>query len=66
MATPEQYLSTFDLFGDGQAVLADLMEKFGAELFVAGGLEAERKTLVNLGRRQVLDHILAQMGQAKL
>ena len=63
-ATPQQYVHVFDLTEDGRAVLAELLERFGADLFVPGGVEAERQTLVNLGRRQVLDHILAQIGKA--
>jgi hypothetical protein len=61
MATPQQYAGTFDFHEDGRAVLADLVEKFGAELYVAGGTDAERATLVNLGQRRVLDHILKQI-----
>lgn len=61
MATPQQYRGTFELTNDGQAVLADLVERFGTVLYVAGGVEAERQTLVNLGHRQVLDHILKQI-----
>lgn len=61
MATPQQYALTFDFAQDGRDVLSDLVEKFGAELFVPGGQDAERQTLVNLGQRRVLDHILKQI-----
>lgn len=62
-ATPQQYAHTFGLSGDGQAVLDDLIERFGAALYVPGGHEAERQTLVNLGRRQVIDYIMAQISK---
>ena len=31
-ATPQQYVSAFELFGDGRAVLADLVRLFGGAL----------------------------------
>jgi hypothetical protein len=64
-ASPQQYRSTFELYRDGEAVLVDLMARFGGELFVAGGQEGERQTLINLGRRQVLDHILGQINKVQ-
>lgn len=64
-ATPQQYAHAFSLTADGQAVLEDLIERFGADLYVPGGVEAERQTLVNLGRRQVVDHIMAQLAKVE-
>lgn len=62
-ASPEQYRNAFELTTDGHAVLEDI-EEFCGSLYVPGGQEAERQTLVNLGRRQVLDHILRRIAQA--
>lgn len=65
-ASPDQYRSTFELNNDGQAVLADLVDLFGSELFVSGGVDGERQTLVNLGQRRVLDHILSQINRTQV
>jgi hypothetical protein len=61
MATPQQYSSTFDLFGDGRAVLDDLVQKFGAAPFVPGMPD---QTAYNCGARAVIEHIHAEMAKA--
>lgn len=60
-ATPQQYRSTFDLFNDGQAVLDDLITKFGRAPFVAGQPDV---TAFNCGAKAVIEHIVAQMDAA--
>lgn len=58
MATPQQYRSAFELFNDGQAVLEDLVEKFGGPPFVAGQTD---QTAYNCGAKAVIEHIYAQI-----
>lgn len=57
-ATPTQYLSTFELYGDGRAVLDDLIKRFGGPPFVAG---APDQTAYNCGAKAVIEHIAAQI-----
>lgn len=59
-ATPQQYLHTFDLTNDGQAVLDDLADLFGGPVFDQNPYEMARRA----GRREVLEHIHAQMAKA--
>ena len=61
MATPQQYFSALG-FGDGQAVLDDLQQRFGAAPFVAGQPD---QTAYNCGARAVLEHILLQLAQVE-
>lgn len=58
MATPQQYRSAFELFGDGQAVLDDLVEKFGKAPFTPGQPDV---TAFNCGAKAVIEHIYAQI-----
>jgi hypothetical protein len=60
MATPEQYLSTFELWGDGSAVLDDLTEKFAGPVFSSDALEMARR----VGRREVIEHIHGEIDKA--
>lgn len=60
MATPQQYAATFDLTPDGQAVLAELMDKFGGAPFVAGQPDV---TAYNCGAKAVIEHIVARLEQ---
>lgn len=59
-ATPQQYASTFELYGDGQAVLADLVRIFGGPPFVAGQPDT---TAFNCGAKAVIEHIYARINQ---
>ncbi len=61
-ATPTQYLSTFDLYGDGRAVLDDLIKRFGGPPFVAG---APDQTAYNCGAKAVIEHIAAQIAEGE-
>jgi hypothetical protein len=60
MSTPAQYRSTFELFGDGQAVLNDLLDKFGGPLWSESADERTRR----IGHREVLEHIAKMIDQA--
>ncbi len=62
MASPQQYRSAFELFGDGQAVLADLVEKFGKSPFVPGAPDV---TAFNCGAKAVIEHIYAQISASE-
>jgi len=61
-ATPDQYLSAFELFGDGQAVLDDLTQLFGGAPFIAGQPDT---TAYNCGAKAVIEHIHAQIAKAE-
>jgi predicted short-subunit dehydrogenase-like oxidoreductase (DUF2520 family) len=62
MATPQQYASAFELFGDGVAVLEDLLQRFGGAPFVVGQPD---QTAYNCGAKAVVEHIVAQIDKAK-
>jgi hypothetical protein len=61
-ATPTQYLSAFELYGDGRAVLDDLIKRFGGPPFVAG---APDQTAFNCGAKAVIEHIAAQIDKGQ-
>ena len=61
-ATPQQYLGTFELLGDGQAVRNDLLERFGGPPFKAGQADLPA---YNCGGKAVVEHILAMIDQAE-
>ena len=60
-ATPQQYLSAFELYGDGQAVLDDLTQKFCGPLWHPDADERARR----IGQREVVEHIISQIAQAQ-
>ncbi len=62
MASPQQYRSAFELFGDGQAVLDDLVKKFGGPPFVPGSPD---QTAYNCGAKAVIEHIYAQISASE-
>lgn len=61
-ATPQQYVSAFELYGDGQAVLADLVRLFGGPPFKPGQPDL---TAFNCGAKAVIEHIYARINQAQ-
>lgn len=63
MATPKQYLSAFELFADGQAVLDDLTAIFGGPPFVKGEPDT---TAFNCGAKAVIEHIHARIEQGRI
>lgn len=62
MKPPQQYAATFELTNDGQAVLDDLLQRFGGPPFVAGKPD---QTAYNCGAKAVIEHIAAQLDAAK-
>lgn len=50
-ATPQQYMATFELTNDGQAVLNDLVQTFGGPLWHTSADERARRGQ-GVGRRQ--------------
>lgn len=61
-ATPQQYLSAFELTNDGRAVLDDLARLFGAAPFAPGSPDV---TAYNCGAKAVIEHIHAQIARAE-
>lgn len=61
-ATPQQYLSAFELTTDGRAVLDDLSRLFGAAPFAPGQPD---QTAYNCGAKAVIEHIHAQLAKAE-
>jgi hypothetical protein len=63
-ATPEAYARVFENHAEGRVILDDLTARFGGGIYVKGGLEGDRQTCFNAGRRSVLDFILGRINQA--
>lgn len=61
---PAMYARVFEGHHEGALILEDLTRRFGGGLWVKGGLEAQRETDRNLGKRAVLDFIIGQVNQA--
>lgn len=61
---PAMYSRVFEGHAEGALVLEDLVRRFGGTLFVKGGEEGRRETDYRLGRRAVLDFIVAMTNQA--
>lgn len=67
MTTPlptEAYARVFESHAEGRLILDDLTARFGGGIYVKGGLEGDRQTCFNAGRRSVLDFILGRINQA--
>lgn len=63
-APPEAYARVFENHAEGRLILEDLTARFGGGIYVKGGLEGDRQTCFNAGRRSVLDFILGRINQA--
>ena len=64
LAAPEDYVATFEGFRPGQNVLADLMARhYDRDIYVRGGVDAERETLMRLGERRLMTRILRIIAQ---
>ena len=61
---PEAYARVFENLPEGRQVLEDLVKRFGRSPYVPGGLEGDRATCYNAGRRAVLDFILGRINEA--
>lgn len=62
---PEAYARVFENHAEGRLILEDLTARFGGGIYVKGGLEGDRQTCFNAGRRSVLDFILGRINQAQ-
>lgn len=66
LATPEDYVATFEASKSGQKVLEDLMARFhDGDTYVAGGHEGQRETERRAAQKGVLTFILRRIGQVK-
>lgn len=66
IATPEDYVATFESFKHGQKVIEDLVARFhDRSIYVAGGLEAQRETERRAAQKDVITFILRRIGQIK-
>ena len=61
---PEAYARVFENHAEGRLIIEDLTARFGGGIYVKGGLEGDRQTCFNAGRRSVLDFILGRINQA--
>ena len=62
--SPEAYARVFEQHHEGVLILADLTRRFfDVNVFVAGGVEAQRETERRAARREVVHFILTQIGQ---
>lgn len=61
---PEVYARVFENHAEGAQILDDLTARFGGGIYVKGGLEGDRQTCFNAGRRSVLDFIIGRINQA--
>jgi hypothetical protein len=61
---PEVYARVFGNSAEGQAVLEDLVARFGANPYVRGGLEGDRETCYRAGSNRVVHFILGRINQA--
>jgi hypothetical protein len=61
---PEVYARVFENHAEGRMILDDLASRFAGGIYVKGGLEGDRQTCYNAGRRSVLDFIIGRINQA--
>lgn len=61
---PDAYARVFENHAEGRLILEDLAARFGGGIYVKGGLDGDRQTCFNAGRRSVLDFILGRINQA--
>lgn len=62
--TPQDYHTIFESIPTGQAILSDLVSRFGGTSYVRGGHDADRETCFRAGQKHVVDHILIQTNRA--
>lgn len=60
----EAYARVFENHAEGRQILDDLTARFGGGIYVKGGLDGDRQTCFNAGRRSVLDFIIGRINQA--
>ena len=64
MSTPQDYKAIFEDDKRGAALLDDLTRRFAGKVYVKGGLEADRETCYNAGKRDVIEFIVTQINRA--
>ncbi len=63
-ATPEAYARVFEQHHEGVLILEDLVRRFyDVNVFVPGGIDAQRETERRAARREVVHYILTKIGQ---
>ena len=64
LAAIEDYVATFQGFKPGANVLEDLVARFhDRHVYKAGGIEAQRETERRAAQKEVIEFILARIGQ---
>jgi hypothetical protein len=63
-ATPEAYARVFENHAEGRLILDDLTARFGGGIYVKGGLEGDRQTCFNAGRRRMKRNRKSAVGLA--
>jgi len=61
---PEDYQRVFEGDPVGARILEDLVERYGRNPYVKGGLEAQRETDFNAGKLEVVNFLLRKINQA--
>jgi len=61
---PEVYARVFENHAEGVQILDELINRFGRNPYVRGGLEAQRQTDFNAGQNEVVQFILRRINQA--
>lgn len=61
---PEDYARVFEGDPVGARILEDLVDRYGVNPYVKGGLEAQRQTDFNAGRLEVVNFILRKLNAA--
>ena len=63
-ASPEAYARVFEQHHEGVKILEDLVRRFyDVNVFVPGGVDAQRETDRRAARREVVHYILTKIGQ---
>jgi hypothetical protein len=63
-ADPAMYARVFEGHHEGVLILEDLVRRFyDVPVYVRGGIEAQRETERRAAMREVVHHILTQIGQ---
>lgn len=60
----EVYARVFENHAEGKMILEDLVNRFGANPYVKGGLEGDRETCFKAGQNRVLHFILGRINAA--
>lgn len=62
--TPAMYARVFEDHHEGRLIFEDLVNRFGVDPWVKGGMEAARETDRRLGMRKVVEYITARINRA--